>query len=570
MHLKSRLHLPSLPSLEGPAWREYTLLVLLLCTVLVTSLKPVDDPDTFWHLAVGREVWQTGHLVHTETFSFTAPGAGWEDTEWLFHALLFPLWRILGSGGLSVAVAILAAGVVGLGYRSVRLMGGGAMTMSLYMVIMMPAFQTRVSVRPDIFSLVFMALLIEGLLRWRPHDGKGGRFWLFTAPLFWAWCQIHGGWSYGLALLGISTAGLAADALREKRLTRCALLQFTLPVLAPVAALFLNPFGWRIPWFPIKHLLSFADPTLPTIAEWQHTPWSMFTSPVVAMLFFAALAQFWPFRPFAFRDALWCSTQAGMGLYWARYAGYAGLTIAPFASRDLMKVLRTPALRRLGWALALVALLATAVTYHSFHRDPGDMLARYPVQEVRYLLDRGVRGKVLHNYEVGGYLAWVAPHQLLSFFDGRFFCFIQPSKDFRTADRSVESYRTFLDKYAFDVALAPSRPFKLKGAAGGPPRGSSTMLFPKEKWAFVFFGEYGPVFLRREPAYETLIARDGYAVLRLDDLEYLLWAARSGRVDGPTLEMDLLRAISQSGLGRQAAPLREALAKLRSGRDQPL
>ena len=570
MHLRLRLHIPPLPSLEGPAWREYTLLALLLCTVFVVSLKPVDNSDTFWHLAVGREIGQTGHLVRTETFSHSAPGVPYYDEEWLFQTLAYPAWGILGFGGLSVLVAALAALAVGLTYRSVRLLGGNAMALSLVVAAFMPALQTRMVLRPDCLSLVFIMLLAEGLLRWDPGNSSGSRFWLFTTILLWLWCQFHGGWSYGFALLAISTLGHTLDAWRSRSLHRGLLWKLVAPVGAPALAIFLNPFGWRIPWFPIKHLLSFTDPTLPTIAEWQHTPWAWSTSPVVALLFFAALAQFWPRRPIVFRDALWCSSQAGMGLYWARYAGYAGLTLAPFASRDLVKLLRTPALRRLGWALALLALLATAVTYHSLRRGPGDMLARYPVQEARYLLDRGVSGKVLHNYEVGGYLAWVAPHQLFTFFDGRFFCFIQPSKDFRAADRSVQSYQAFLNQYGFDVALVPSRPFKLKGAIGEPPRGASTVLFPKEQWALVFFGEYGPVFLRRQPAYEAVIARDGYGVLRLDDLEYLLWAARLGKVDGTALEMDLLRAISQAGLGQQAAPLREALAKLRSDRDQPL
>jgi hypothetical protein len=256
-----------------------------------------------------------------------------------------------------------------------------------------------------------------------------------------------------------------------------------------------------------------------------------------------------------------------MGLYWARYAGYAGLTLAPFASRDLVKLLRSPNLRRLGWAMALLTLLATAIIYHSFRRGPEELSSRYPVQETRYLLDRGVSGKVLHNYDVGGFLEWTAPHRLWTFFDGRFFCFIQPSKDFQSADRSVKSYRAFLDKYAFDIALVPSRPFKLKGEAGEPPRGASTALFPNEKWALVFFGEYGPVFLRRQPAYLAVIAKDGYQVLRPDDLEYLLWAAHFGKVDWAALEKDLLRAISHRGPWQQTAPFRDALAKLRRDRD---
>ncbi len=104
-----------LPPLEGPAWREFLLLSLVLLATFLWSSKPVLDPDTFWHLAVGREIWQTGHLVRTETFSFTAPGAPWVDEEWLFHVGAYPLWRLGGDALLrllTAAAAALAAGFV--------------------------------------------------------------------------------------------------------------------------------------------------------------------------------------------------------------------------------------------------------------------------------------------------------------------------------------------------------------------------------------------------------------------------------------------------------------------------
>jgi hypothetical protein len=555
---------PSLPPLEGPAWREYALLALLLATVFFASYKPLADPDAFWHLAVGREIWTTGHLVRSETFSFSAPGAPWEDTEWLFHAALFPLWRALGFGGLSALMAAAAALAVGLCYRSTRLMGGNAAALALWVTALMPALQTRVSLRPDVLSLSFTMILAEGLLRWDPMAGERDRFWAFSAVLFLAWCQVHGGWSYGFALLGVSAAGVFVDALRDGTLSRRLVARLAAAGLAPAATVFLNPYGWRTPWFPVKHVLSFGDPTMPAIAEWQRVPWGWATAPFIALVLIAAILQFPPVRNRSWRGILWCASQAAMGLYWARYAGFAALTLAPFGTRDLARVLRLPVLRRVGWVLALCALLATAWVYGR-RPSAAEAFAKFPVQEARYLVDRGVKGRTLHPYAVGGFLEWVAPHRLLTLNDGRYFPFIQASKDERASTRSVASFTEFLQKYAIDIAIYPYQSFRLKGEegnAGIPPRGPSALLFPSDRWALVHFGDYGMVFLRRTPSYETLIQRDEYQTLRPDDLAYEVWAAKLGRISSANLAADLNRKLAADGGGILRPQLELALKTL--------
>lgn len=559
-----RLRPPALPPIEGPAWREHALLALLLAAVFFASYKPIADPDAFWHLAVGREIWTTGHLVRSETFSFSAPGAPWEDTEWLFHAALYPLWRVLGYNGLSALVAAAATLAVGLGYRSVRLLGGDAAAYALWVTALMPAFQTRVALRPDVLSLSFMMILAEGLLRWNPGASERHRFWIFTSVLFWTWCQVHGGWSYGFALLGIYALGIVLDAWREGTLSRKLIARLAAAGLAPAAAIFINPFGWRIPWFPIKHLLSFTDPTLPVIAEWQKVPWAWATAPFIALVLLAVAAQIPPIRRLSWQGILWCVSQAGMGLYWARYAGFATLTLAPFGTRELARLLRFPFLRRAGWALALCAVLAAALIY-SKRPSAAEAFAAFPIQEARYLVDHGVTGRTLHSYGVGGFLEWAAPHRLLTLFDGRYFPFTQASKDERASTRSVAQFEAFLQKYAFDIAIYPYQTFRLKGEkdeSGAPPRGPSALLFPQDRWALVYFGNYGMVFLRRAPAYEGVISRDEYKVLRPDDLAYDVWSANGGRSSASALSEEIRRKLAQDGGGTLRPQLELALQKL--------
>jgi len=253
-----------------------------------------------------------------------------------------------------------------------------------------------------------------------------------------------------------------------------------------------------------------------------------------------------------------------MGLYWARYAGFATLSLAPFGTRDLEKILRLPVLRRVGWGLALCAVLATALIY-SDRPTVAEAFAKFPVQEARYLVAHGVKGRTLHPYATGGFLEWVAPHALLTLFDGRYFPFTQASKDERASTRSIPQFEAFLKKYDFDIAIYPYPSFRLKGEqqeAGAPPRGPSALLFPKDRWALVSFGDYGMVFLNRIPAYESVIARDGYTVLRPDDLAYAVWAAKSGRIPPGQLSAEIRRKLAADGGGVLRAQLELALQKL--------
>jgi hypothetical protein len=555
-----RPSLPALPAPDPPAWREHLLVALTLIVLFLASLKPLANGDTFWHLALGREIWTTGHLVRTETFSFTAQGTPWEDTEWLFHAVSYPAWRALGDRGLPWAVAALATLAGLLAYRSIRLLGGGAASFAIWMALCAAAYETRVSFRPDVISLVFMAILVEGLLRWSPSGGEKPRLWIFTGILFWVWCQLHGGWVYGCALLFSAALGLALDARREGTLDRRVALRIAGAVFAPLAVVWVNPYGWLIPLFPLKHVLSFGDASLPKIAEWQATPWAWSTAPFIAALLGTLGLQFLP-KPVRWRDVLWCAGQVALALFWARYAGYAVLTLAPFGARGLSRLTETRApVRRALWAGALVALVCWGLLSATEDRSEAAALREFPVQEVAYLGSRSVAGRVLHEYPTGGYLEWVAPHRLETFFDGRFFPFAQPMRDYRASQRSVAAAEAFQAKYAFDVAIVPYQAFRLRDPSGPPdaaPRGASVFLYPASRWALVYFGNYGMVFLKRGPWLDGPTGRDEYRLLRPDDLGHLTRAALDGKLDRQELSREISRRLAA---GDVAGSLQQALS----------
>lgn len=556
--------LPALPPLDRPGRAERVILFLLVSAAFLACFKPLSDPDTYWHLALGREIWQDHALVRKEVFSFTDAGAPWEDTEWLFHAAAYPLWKATGDVGLRLATALLGALGVALAYRPVRLMGGDASSLAVFLVPTLWAYASRIRFRPDVLSVLLAAVLCELLVRWyRRPDGAGPERWALPL-LFFLWVQVHGAWTYGVVLVAAFAAGRLLDAWRAHDLTPALWRNLLGTTAASVAVLFLNPYGWRLPLFPLRAFASFRDPAFLRIAEWSRTPFMGMYGAFSAALIVTLAGVFLMRRRFTWSEALPAAAQVVLGLYWVRYAAYAVVALAGPAASRLGIAGRSVRLRR--WAPAVGGLCAAGLL--AAQVPPalrgGDLSERYPVRETAILRSALSGGNLLHEYRLGGYLEWVLPREFKVFMDGRFPLFRAAEVDYYEAHRTPEAFAAFLARYPFDAALYAYPGFSLAPAGGGPPRGPSAVLFPRSDWDLVGFGPYGMVLVRRGPGHSPALSARPYAVLRPDDLPYLVWAAGRGEVSAEALRAEIARALVERSSPEVEALLRAADERLRA------
>src|SRR5215468_286726 len=73
-----------------------------LVVVALLQIHRFDDPDTWWHLATGREIWTTRTVPRVDPFSWTAAGAPWLNRQWLFELALYASWLVAGPAGASL------------------------------------------------------------------------------------------------------------------------------------------------------------------------------------------------------------------------------------------------------------------------------------------------------------------------------------------------------------------------------------------------------------------------------------------------------------------------------------
>ena len=82
--------------------RQLFFIVLFIGLFLMT-LRPIADPDFWWHLRTGQLIVQTHSIPHSDPFSFTNTGKPWIAHEWLTELFFYGLYQ-LGSYGLLIFV----------------------------------------------------------------------------------------------------------------------------------------------------------------------------------------------------------------------------------------------------------------------------------------------------------------------------------------------------------------------------------------------------------------------------------------------------------------------------------
>ncbi|MGB0039368.1 MAG: hypothetical protein WBQ00_10745, partial [Terriglobales bacterium] len=75
---------------------------ILFFGLLAMTARTATDPDLWWHLRTGQWIVETGHVPHTDSFSFTRGGMPWVSHEWLSETIFYELWTRLGPSALIV------------------------------------------------------------------------------------------------------------------------------------------------------------------------------------------------------------------------------------------------------------------------------------------------------------------------------------------------------------------------------------------------------------------------------------------------------------------------------------
>ena len=230
----------------------------------VAGMYPIDNPDTFGHLALGRQIAELGRVPQYDAFSyFRASPARFINYEWLSDWLFYGLYRAAGPAGLHALKWVLSGLLAWLLVRTAQLCAarGAVWLVPLALLAGTPGIRFRWSVRPHVFGTALAALYLLGLRRLLTTESvRERRGWIAgLAGAHVLWVNLHGSHLLGVALTGMA----CACAWRDQARLRALLGLLGLLLLASCV----SPYGPAIVSDAIAHTF---DPRFRAlIEEWQ-------------------------------------------------------------------------------------------------------------------------------------------------------------------------------------------------------------------------------------------------------------------------------------------------------------
>lgn len=391
------------------------------------------DGDMLRHLRHGAWILEHGRFIHTDPFSYTRGGDPFVSFEYgsqILYALAHQ------AGGLA-GVAVLASLLIAASYAVLTrfLLSRGVDAFLTYLVSIAAAILGAVhwTARPHLFSLLAVMLL----LYWLEPGQRGPRVW-WLAPMFLVWANLHGGFVFGLVLLGIYLAGsvlewwLGGD--RPYWRTRVEYYGQALGIagLATLA----NPNGWQLH----LHIIRFfgepflRDNTHEFLSPDFHTAGGKML--LAALLGIIALLALVPGRPTGPRLLLLLANVA-FTLQARRNIPLLAATVFPVLAihydaawrrlpdwRGVRKVFERDARRGrdapfiAAVTLFLVALGLLRGSVLGYQLIPAQLdRHEFPVAAVQRARTVGVEGRIFHDFIWGGYILYAWPEQRV-FIDG--------------------------------------------------------------------------------------------------------------------------------------------------------
>jgi hypothetical protein len=222
------------------------------------SNRPLADPDIGWHIRTGELILATHSLPRTDPFSSTMQGQPWFAWEWLYDILLGILHRVCGLNGVVWLCGLLVAAIFALLFSQLLQRGTGLPLAILLMLLAEAASTIHLYARPHIVSWLFSLLWFVAPERWesweRSEQGRPPRWipWFFPASMLF-WVNLHGGWLFGIALLGIYTLAAFVESVRAQKNDAFAAIRAAhraramgVAWMASAVATLVNPFGWLL------------------------------------------------------------------------------------------------------------------------------------------------------------------------------------------------------------------------------------------------------------------------------------------------------------------------------------
>jgi hypothetical protein len=482
-------------------------------------LVKVFTGDYGTHLAIGRKIWETRSLPVAEFLTYPALGAPHAYTEWGFQALLYGVFTIGGTAGVSLLCWVVTTGTLYLLFLSARVRGAHPWVAAFALFAFAGLLRIRIQPRPEIFAYLFLAATIY-LFSGYYFGTRKKALWALP-PIVAVWANLHPSFLLAFVVSGFFFADAVAAAAVRKHLAWAHLRKWVFPPVAITALALLcsgiNPYGFSHLLAPVGLAKSeILAASITEMASIRITSLFPVFLGAAALGGTALLLGLWG-RHVRLLDLL----MLGFALK-ASYSAARGIAMIPVllvpgaavqATAFLERVLEgEEAPGRVGkgfrWAASSLAfcgalalgIYSCAISLTGVEYGIGMTEHKYSFPAAEFVRRTNPPGKMFNFFDIGGFLGWQLYGQKLTFIDGRG---AAPGvyMDYNTVVAGFDGWDRILDRYGAELIVTKAVD------STGMVLPLIDRLLGNRRWALVFSDGLALVFLKDTPGNAAIIRR---------------------------------------------------------------
>lgn len=404
-------------------WKVALVAVPVILAVL-WFLEPISlsTADIGRHIANGWVYFQVPEdraaLLSTNYFSKDFSEYPFVNHHWLSGIVFFLLLKSLSWTGLHFVFIVLSVAAFLLFLTAGRMLSSWK-TSALLSGILLPLYASRTEVRPEVFGYLFSGIFVVLLLAIQRKSIHPLFRWILPVILI-AWVNLHASFPVGMLII----ASFVLMTMIRRDVPLRSRLHDAIFLIVCIAALFLNPNGWRgvlepfliaqksgYPIYENQSIISLLGAGEPAV--WMTIAWTtIFVLLVGCILLKNRRSLSGDLLPILILTTI-VGIMAWTGL---RYGALFALVFIP----TLAALVHTLTLPRKPWMTFLLVLLILAFNgvllrgrWFALGLAPGTLNASALIKS------EGVQGPYFNNYDFGGYFIFTLYPQSRPFVDNR-------------------------------------------------------------------------------------------------------------------------------------------------------
>ena len=450
--------------------------ILFLATFVgVAALGPRllnQDGDLGRHLTLGNFILSSRTIPTHDLFSHTLNDHPLTPHEWLAQVAFALLYKWAGLSGVVILISLIIATTWLLIYRQSLAISRRPLVSLVLSVLSLAAASLHFLARPHVFTLLFLAIWMRWLERWR--QGHSSPFWK-PLLIMLIWVNIHGAFIAGFACFLAYWAEALWNFLRHRFDSPAAHTQFIRLSSLGIALLLvslINPAGFRL-WetsigyvtnrYLVSHTQEYLSPDFHSPATWPF---------LIMVLLSIGLSMSQPYS-LPLSKCLLVMGWTALALTSTRNIPLYALVMTPILSELLAKAVSNLSWESLEerlwaiqarirlpvWALTGSLLLTFLLLSNPDFRQRNQFDPTvFPVQATEWIRNNPPRGNMMNYFTWGGYLLYRLWPDYRVFIDGQTdFYGEELTRVYESILTLDKNWSAWLDYYQIQWVIFPSQ-----------------------------------------------------------------------------------------------------------------